>query len=71
MVSQRFRADCHGSRRSAFRTASKAINFGARAQVPELDDTGNGIPNELLDGLFANQYSIGSGGLTGWGQSGD
>lgn len=49
--------------RQAFRNAQQALSFGPFPQVPELDDNGNGIPNELLDGLLAARYSIGSGVL--------
>jgi hypothetical protein len=49
--------------RQSFSIASSAINFGSLAQQAELDDNGNAIPNELLDGLATNQYTIGAGFL--------
>jgi hypothetical protein len=47
--------------RQAFRLARNATRFGNRGPDAQLDDTGNGIANELLDGLLSNRYSIGSG----------
>ena len=49
--------------RQAFSLASTAIRFARNGPVAQLDDTGNGIANELSDGLLANRYSIGSGVL--------
>ena len=48
--------------RQAFRAAGNAIGFSNR-QNAELDDNGNAIPGELIDGLFSQNYSIGSGVL--------
>jgi hypothetical protein len=47
--------------RQAFRNSSQAVAFGSTGQGAALDDNGNGIPNELLDGLFSRQYTIGTG----------
>jgi hypothetical protein len=49
--------------RQAFRVASQAIRTGPGSQTAELDDNGNGTPNELLDGLVSSRYSIGTGVL--------
>ncbi|MFK7956326.1 MAG: FG-GAP-like repeat-containing protein [Lysobacterales bacterium] len=47
----------------AFRFARSAIRFRQGSQQPQLDDSGNGVPNEFADGLVARNYAIGSGVL--------
>ncbi|MEM9530026.1 MAG: C13 family peptidase [Pseudomonadota bacterium] len=47
--------------RGAFRQAQTAIRFRTGAQSAQLDDNGNGISNEILDGVNARQYAIGAG----------
>ncbi len=53
--------------RDAFVHAINAIDYAAGGQTPMLDDSGNGIGNELgIDGLVARNYIIGSDfGLAG------
>jgi hypothetical protein len=49
----------------AFSTANQAINLALGLQTPGLDDTGNGIVNEKLDGpTLARNYSLGTGIIT-------
>jgi hypothetical protein len=45
----------------AFVHAKKAIAFSCDTQLPQLDDNGNGIGNEKLDGQLAQYYTIGVG----------
>ncbi|MEM9181718.1 MAG: C13 family peptidase [Pseudomonadota bacterium] len=47
--------------RNAFNLARAAMQFNTTAQSPQLDDNGNGISNELLDGQVARFYAIGKG----------
>ena len=45
----------------AFRTAAGALTQFRMGQSPILDDNGNGVFDELLDGLVSRNYSIGAG----------
>jgi len=47
--------------RDSFLHGKKAIVFSGDGQVPQLDDTGNGIGNEKADGRLARNYTIGVG----------
>lgn len=47
--------------RDAWIQAKRAIGFAGSGQSPQLDDNGNGIPNEKEDGLEARSYAIGNG----------
>ncbi len=47
----------------AFRLARAALNFSAAGPSPELDDDGDGVPNQFSDGIASNRYAIGTGVL--------
>ena len=47
--------------RDSFLHGKKAMVFSGDGQVPQLDDTGNGIGNEKADGQLARNYTIGAG----------
>ena len=47
--------------RDAWIQAKRAIGFAGSGQSPQLDDNGNGIPNEKEDGVEARTYTIGNG----------
>ncbi|KPA11262.1 NHL repeat containing protein, partial [Candidatus Magnetomorum sp. HK-1] len=47
--------------RDAFLNGQNGVAFSCNIQVPQLDDNGNGISNELLDGIVSQHRTIGSG----------
>jgi hypothetical protein len=47
--------------REAFVQASLGMSSAGSEHEPQLDDNGNGIPNEKADGARSRDYSIGSG----------
>ncbi len=47
--------------RQSFTNARAAVDFFTGLSKPQLDDDGDGIGNELQDGLLAAQYTIGAG----------
>ncbi|MFC1505414.1 C13 family peptidase, partial [Thermodesulfobacteriota bacterium] len=47
--------------RDAFVHAQRAIRFSCSNQTPVLDDSGNGIGNEKIDGRVSRYYTIGAG----------
>ncbi|MEM9533307.1 MAG: C13 family peptidase [Pseudomonadota bacterium] len=49
--------------RSAHRLARAALRFASRGITPQIEDQGNGVPNEFLDGQRARFYRVGSGVL--------
>ncbi len=49
------------SLRGSFLTARNAVRYRSAQQNPGLDDTGNGIVNEFLDGFRAQRFSLGNG----------
>ncbi|MEM9529444.1 MAG: FG-GAP-like repeat-containing protein [Pseudomonadota bacterium] len=49
--------------RQAFNLARQGIRFSERSQQAQLDDNGNGVPNEFTDGLLARNFALGSGVL--------
>ncbi|MFK7958592.1 MAG: 6-bladed beta-propeller, partial [Lysobacterales bacterium] len=49
------------SLRGSFQTARSAVRYRSAQQNPGLDDSGNGIVNEFLDGFRARRFSLGNG----------
>jgi hypothetical protein len=47
--------------RESFLHAKNAISYACPGQTPNLDDNGNGVGNEKLDGQLARNYTIGVG----------
>ncbi|MEM7705747.1 MAG: 6-bladed beta-propeller [Pseudomonadota bacterium] len=47
--------------RSAFLVARSALRYRSNSQTPGLDDNGNGIVNEFIDGFRSRLFSLGNG----------
>jgi hypothetical protein len=47
--------------RDSFLNAKSAISYACSEQTPRIDDNGNGVGNEKLDGQLARNYTIGVG----------
>ena len=49
------------SLKDAFFNGQNGVDFSCNIQVPQLDDNGNGISNESLDGIVIQHRTIGAG----------
>jgi len=47
--------------RDSFIHSKKAMSYLTDNQVPQIDDNGNGIPNEKVDGYLSQSYTLGVG----------